>query len=263
MRNEIVAYYRLSEREIELLELLGKGYTHEGAAKEMGVAKGTLEAILRGLCKRVSADREMLQKLGMWMILKERPEFTEDEKKPQVWQCPPAPEGCGRMKAIGEYPFWPIDMRCNDCVAIRVEDRKSQVRREQATTIVSQISKKLRGKSANFVHALRGMEELFQLTGGYEAFIKRYMDDLNDAREKNPGSKQVLDAMRDLWRIWLELSKQQDAHEMIEQWDDKQTRDYLVQLMYEELGKDEQKKLLSVYLERDSGQESGADASAG
>ena len=263
-RDVIISSYRLTEQETIVLEYLGKGYSNEGMSREMGVEIPLIEGVVGELKRKTGiSDRRLLVKMGLWLVLDRKPEFDQDEAKPQVFQCPNEPKGCGEIKDISAFPFWPADLRCGACIQMRVETSKQAARRRRAEAAVKEFSKALREKQVNLPHISKALGEFMDEDGGYKAFIRNYAQQIKMARENNPGSKFSLDHHRDIMRLWKEVSAIQTTDKTIETMNMEEVQEYMVELMFKELGKAGRERIVGLYMEEEDGEAGDSTSAAG
>ena len=244
MRDQFIATYKLRNVEVRYLEAASEGLSQAAIAKKMKVGLDHAASTRKKLYKKTGAvSREMLAALGKWLVTGKRPAGDA----PDVWKCKPEPDGCGLTKAIGEFPFWPVDVRCASCIEEQVETTKMLAKRRKARRMLNDALKAMKAQWVRLPNINNMLGELIDKGGGYSRFVGEWYKQIELAKSDHPGSKYVLDHHRDVVRLIAAANEAEAARFDVESMDEEQTKEFLTNVILEQLAKKGAERLLNVY----------------
>lgn len=259
----LVAMYDLTEHEVKALKLIALGATRKQVGTEFGISELRVEARITKIGQKIGVynNHQLIVAFGNWLLTGERPSI---DAYGSLWICPKPPQGCGAARAIERFPGLPVDQRCEDCIHEHTKSRLSATKSIRLRNLVRLMVEKAGTKAAPDLPNINAMlSEFMDKDGGFHNFVKQWQYQLQVAREKKPGDKFVLDAHRDMMRLVISAMQAQAQVKPLADLTDQEGREYLTQLLIEQMAKKGVDSLLQVYTEDDESDEEQPLASVG
>ena len=253
-RATVIELYKLTEAEVRYVEALAYGwFPHTEIAARVGWSVSHVKDLhQRVRTKTKITNRDLLAKLGHWIKFDQKPLMTD---LGDSWKCVDLPDGCGQMRPIEMFPTLPIDPRCQDCIDYHTGQARDADRRRKTKLAVAGLMRSVGAARIDLPHVNDCLAELMDKEGGYKRFVAEWSRMLQEARQKSPGAKYVLDAHRDIVRTIAAANELTARNADLEKMDDDETREFLANLVLEHLAKSGQEKLLDVFAEEEEEEE--------
>jgi hypothetical protein len=231
--------YYLSAEEREVLAMIGRESDDEHAGKvqwavdRMGM---DFQDPYLSLCAKLDAvnDHEKMQLYGIWYLTARCP-VPIPLNAPDLLMCPTSPTGCRRTMAIGMFPFWPVDMRCADCI----KDKSAPERRREKVVMAGERLAELLKVSSSRAASVPKLNELIGTLvvkqGGVDAIAEGWHAAIEDAKDKGrPGDllkhyNQLATLVKNCQEI------EQNEQSILDKLADSELRDYIVSLLLQRL----------------------------
>jgi len=173
--------YNLTADEREVLSRLGMEAGAEDAGTEqwvVGVIGGDAIGTWETLAAKLNCidDNDSLARFGVLYRTREHSEIVEQE---EAIMCPHV-GGCGRTMGPGQFPFWPTEVRCADCVKDSVRPSRSLEQQRIRGKQLSALLKMNGGQGMQVPHLADVIGRLITECGGTDAIVTEIGDLLKD-----------------------------------------------------------------------------------
>ena len=119
--------YLFTDNELRYLLALRPGDSREQISEKLGMKISGVSGLQANLTRRRQLVEEQVFAIGQWLQDAACPELTEDVTEARCHHHKMAKaKVCRSTKPIAAFPFYPIDTRCEDCIAAAIEEVKQE-----------------------------------------------------------------------------------------------------------------------------------------
>lgn len=238
--------YNLTADEQTLLDELGAaGYDEDCGTQNWAMRVTRLERVevLDELCRKLNANYDELVDFALWY--RTGICHTPSSGRDDLAMCPPPPVGCRTTKSIGMFPFWPVDVRCCDCIRDSVQGKGQLVVKQE----IAGAKLRLMLRSAGAEHA--SVPQISSIVGamvtsagGVDGLVAKWTEVIEDLRESDP--KAAANQYLQLTRMIEACNQiQRDEQSILDKLKDEELKDYIVRLLMQRMSLEQIREILS------------------
>ena len=236
--------YNLNGDERILLSDLGLNGRDEdaGTVEWMSrVAGGERFDTLDSLCQKLDAYPEQLMDFGLWFANSQCP--VPIPNVPAALACPPQPKGCRRTMASANFPFWPVDERCCDCIRDKTfGPQVPMVKQQMAAAKLREMLRAASAEHVNVPHISQVTGGLVTLLGGVNGLTKAWYAAIQAVSDKPDRQLTQFNAIARMIQACNEMSQQEES--ALDRMSDEQLEAYTYRLLMRRLSADQISKIL-------------------
>lgn len=263
---DLIELYHFGARELRVLQGLAEQdmhMTYEQRADALSMTRGHFQHAVDDLYTRLAINEmRVLVMFAQWVESGQRPQFEEDGKH-DIFTCPAERNGCGETKRITAFPVWPIDHRCSECIKLNAMSARRYERRLRAEKALASMLEHLNAQWIELPHINNVIAGVINYFGGVEEYVKMWCEQIELAKKDKPGSKYVLDALRDISRLLAQANDMNsDISKNIEELNEEETRKYIVNVVLRQLAIEGKEQLLDLFDQEEAAPEAAESKSA-
>jgi hypothetical protein len=182
-------------------------------------------------------DFEKLLWMAKWMGTGSSPVIVPNP--PPVEICPDPPLGCGRTFGLSNFPYYPVDNRCADCIQRVCSPHRTYQSQRKSAHVLTHMLSKASSEQVAVPNINRILGGLVALEGGAEGLTTKWHDALEELRFKSPGSTKLLENYRYIAKLIMEVNKMDMDRYDTDSMNDEELKDYVVKLVMDRMTRGE------------------------